>query len=57
MPHDEVQIGKNLRFIEQPVAIEDRQVKKLRRKHVPIVKVKWDAHRGPEYTWKVEYVM
>ena len=57
MPHEDVQIDKNLRFIEVPVAIEDRQVKKLRRKHVPIVKVKWDARRGPEYTWEVESVM
>ena len=39
------------------LSIEDRQVKKLRRKHVPIVKVKWDARRGPEYTWEVEATM
>ncbi|KAM0058195.1 putative nucleotidyltransferase, Ribonuclease H [Helianthus debilis subsp. tardiflorus] len=55
--HKDVQIDKSLRFVERPVSIEDRQIKKLRRKHVPIVKVKWDARRGPEYTWEVESTM
>ncbi|KAJ0854279.1 putative nucleotidyltransferase, Ribonuclease H [Helianthus annuus] len=57
IPHTDVHIDESLRFVEKPVSIEDRQVKKLRRKHVPIVKVKWDARRGPEFTWEVESTM
>ncbi|KAJ0431848.1 putative nucleotidyltransferase, Ribonuclease H [Helianthus annuus] len=57
IPHTDVHIDESLKFIEKPLSIEDRQVKKLRRKHVPIVKVKWDARRGPEYTWEVEATM
>ncbi|KAJ0743436.1 putative nucleotidyltransferase, Ribonuclease H [Helianthus annuus] len=57
MSHKDVQIDESLRFVERPISIEDRQVKKLQRKHVPIVKVKWDARRGPEYTWEVESTM
>ena len=57
IPHTDVHIEEILKFVEKPVSIEDRQVKKLRRKHVPIVKVKWDARRGPEYTSEVESIM
>ncbi|KAF5772018.1 hypothetical protein HanXRQr2_Chr13g0571881 [Helianthus annuus] len=55
--HTDVHIDKSLKFMEKLVSIEDRQVKKLRWKHVPIVKVKWDARRGPEYTWELESAM
>ena len=57
IPHTDVHIDESLKFVEQPVSIEDRQVKKLRRKYIPIVKVKWDARRGPEYMWEVESTM
>ena len=57
IPHTDIHIDESLKFVEKPLSIEDRQVKKLRRKHVPIVKVKWDARRGPEYTWEVESTM
>ncbi|KAJ0441898.1 putative nucleotidyltransferase, Ribonuclease H [Helianthus annuus] len=55
--HTDVHIDESLKFLEKPLSIEDRRVKKLRRKHVPIVKVKWDARRGPEFTWEVEATM
>ncbi|XP_021974346.1 uncharacterized protein LOC110869397 [Helianthus annuus] len=55
MRHHDVQIDENLSFIEKPISIEDRQVKKLRKKRIPIVKVKCDSRRGPEYTWEVNY--
>jgi hypothetical protein len=54
MPHQEVEIDEQLRFTERPVAIVDRQKKKLRKKKIPMVKVKWDSQRGPEYTWNLE---
>ncbi|GJS54200.1 hypothetical protein Tco_0627562 [Tanacetum coccineum] len=30
------------------------EVKQLRRSHVPIVKVRWNSRRGPEFTWERE---
>ncbi|KAF5802176.1 putative nucleotidyltransferase, Ribonuclease H [Helianthus annuus] len=57
IPHTDVHIDESLKFIEKPVSIEDRQVKKLRRKYVPIVKVKWECRRGPDYTWELESTM
>ncbi|GJZ70133.1 hypothetical protein Tco_0633683 [Tanacetum coccineum] len=32
----------------------DHEVKQLRRSHVPIVKVRWNSRRGPEFTWERE---
>ncbi|GJY30019.1 putative reverse transcriptase domain-containing protein [Tanacetum coccineum] len=40
--------------LEEPVEIMDREVKQLRRSRVPIVKVRWNSRRGPEFTWERE---
>ncbi|GKF60414.1 hypothetical protein Tco_0177200, partial [Tanacetum coccineum] len=32
----------------------DRKVKRLRKSHVPIVKVRWNSKRGLEFTWERE---
>ncbi|GJS30509.1 hypothetical protein Tco_0491129 [Tanacetum coccineum] len=32
----------------------DREVKRLRQSRVPIVKVRWNSRRGPEFTWERE---
>ncbi|GKF48195.1 hypothetical protein Tco_0141446 [Tanacetum coccineum] len=32
----------------------DREVKRLKQSRIPIVKVRWNSRRGPEYTWKRE---
>ncbi|GJS15468.1 reverse transcriptase domain-containing protein [Tanacetum coccineum] len=39
---------------EWPTEIMDREVKQLRRSRVPIVKVRWNSRRGPEFTWERE---
>ncbi|GJR13545.1 putative reverse transcriptase domain-containing protein [Tanacetum coccineum] len=41
-----------LYFVEEPVEIMDRKVKRLRQSHVPIVKVRWNSRRGPKFTWE-----
>ncbi|GJY50760.1 putative reverse transcriptase domain-containing protein [Tanacetum coccineum] len=38
----------------EPVKIMDHEVKQLRRSRVPIVKVRWNSRRGPEFTWERE---
>ncbi|GJX02210.1 hypothetical protein Tco_0186123 [Tanacetum coccineum] len=45
---------KLLNFVEEPVEIMDREVKQLRQSHIPIVKVRWNSKRGPEFTWERE---
>ncbi|GJX96361.1 putative reverse transcriptase domain-containing protein [Tanacetum coccineum] len=49
---DEIQIDDKLHFIEEPVDIMDREVKRLKQSHIPIVKVRWSSRRGPEFTWE-----
>ncbi|GJR81348.1 reverse transcriptase domain-containing protein [Tanacetum coccineum] len=39
-----------LNFVEEPVKIMDREVKQLRQSRIPIVKVRWNSKRGPEFT-------
>nr|GEU32759.1 putative reverse transcriptase domain-containing protein [Tanacetum cinerariifolium] len=51
---DEVKLDDKLHFIAEPVEIIDREVKKLKQIHIPIVKVHWNSRRGPEYTWERE---
>ena len=51
---DEVELQPNLSYEEVPVGIMDRQVRKLRTKEIPMVKVMW-RHRGrEEMTWETE---
>ncbi|GKD90297.1 hypothetical protein Tco_1365804 [Tanacetum coccineum] len=49
---DEIQIDDKLHFIEEPVDIMDREVKRLKQNCIPIVKVRWSLRRGPEFTWE-----
>ncbi|GJT08530.1 hypothetical protein Tco_0842992 [Tanacetum coccineum] len=51
---DEIKVDKTLRFVEEPVEIMDREIKRVKRSRIPIVKVRWDSKRGPEYTWERE---
>ncbi|GKC94562.1 putative reverse transcriptase domain-containing protein [Tanacetum coccineum] len=50
IPLEEIQLDDKLNFIDEPVEIMDREVKQLKRSRIPIVKVRWNARRGPEYT-------
>nr|GEV96131.1 retrotransposon protein, putative, Ty3-gypsy subclass [Tanacetum cinerariifolium] len=54
LPLDEVQLDDKLHFIEEPVEIMDREVKRLKQSRIPIVKVRWNSLRGPEFTWERE---
>ncbi|GJV63491.1 putative reverse transcriptase domain-containing protein [Tanacetum coccineum] len=50
----EIHIDEKLKFIEEPVEIMDHEVKRLKQSRIPIVKVRWNLRRGPEYTWERE---
>ncbi|GJU79526.1 putative reverse transcriptase domain-containing protein [Tanacetum coccineum] len=52
IPLDEIQIDDKLNFIKESVEIMDREVKRLKQSRIPIVKVRWNSRRGPEFTWE-----
>ncbi|GJS55348.1 putative reverse transcriptase domain-containing protein [Tanacetum coccineum] len=54
IPMNELQLDDKLNFAEEPVEIMDREVKQLRQSRIPIVKVRWNSKRGPEFTWERE---
>nr|GFB97876.1 putative reverse transcriptase domain-containing protein [Tanacetum cinerariifolium] len=54
IPLDGLHFDDRLQFMEEPVEIIDREVKQLRNSCVPIVKVRWNSRRGPEFTWERE---
>ncbi|GJZ68640.1 putative reverse transcriptase domain-containing protein [Tanacetum coccineum] len=54
VPLDEIHIDDKLRFVKEPVEIMDREVKRLKRSRIPIIKVQWNSRRGPEFTWERE---
>ncbi|GKA48433.1 putative reverse transcriptase domain-containing protein [Tanacetum coccineum] len=38
----------------KPLEIMERDVKKLKRRRIPLVKVRWNSRQGAEYTWERE---
>ncbi|GJU88413.1 putative reverse transcriptase domain-containing protein [Tanacetum coccineum] len=53
-PLDEIHIDDKLHFVEEPVDIMDREIKRLKQSHIPIIKVRWNSKKGPEFTWERE---
>nr|GEW87107.1 putative reverse transcriptase domain-containing protein [Tanacetum cinerariifolium] len=47
---DEIHTDDKICFVEEPVEIMDREVKRLKQSHIPIIKVQWNFRRGPEFT-------
>ncbi|GJU63230.1 putative reverse transcriptase domain-containing protein [Tanacetum coccineum] len=43
VPLEEIKIDENLRFVEEPIEIGERDVKKLKRRRIPLVKVHWNS--------------
>ncbi|GKA46048.1 putative reverse transcriptase domain-containing protein, partial [Tanacetum coccineum] len=50
----DIQLDDKLHMIEEPVEVVDREVKRLKQSRIPIVKVRWNWQRGPEFTWERE---
>nr|GEU65025.1 putative reverse transcriptase domain-containing protein [Tanacetum cinerariifolium] len=50
IPMKELKLDDKLNFVEEPVEITDREIKQLRQSRIPIIKVRWNSKRGPEYT-------
>nr|GEV84225.1 putative reverse transcriptase domain-containing protein [Tanacetum cinerariifolium] len=54
VPSNGLHVDDKLHFIEVPVEIMDREVKRLKRSHTQLVKVRWNSKQGPEFTWERE---
>ncbi|GJT48758.1 reverse transcriptase domain-containing protein [Tanacetum coccineum] len=50
VPLNEIKVDKTLSFLEEPLEIMDREVKTLKHSKIPIVKVRWNSKRIPEFT-------
>ena len=57
LPVQDVQVQADLSYDEEPKAILAREVKQLRNKQVPLVKVLWQHHCREEATWEPEETM
>ena len=57
LPVQEVQVQQDFSYDEEPKAILAREVKQLRNKQVPLVKVLWQHHDRDEATWELEATM
>ncbi|VFQ73765.1 unnamed protein product [Cuscuta campestris] len=57
LPEGAVTLDENLTYEEKPVQILAREVKELRNKRVPLVKVLWRNHAVEEATWETEESM
>nr|GFA90104.1 putative reverse transcriptase domain-containing protein [Tanacetum cinerariifolium] len=54
VPLDGLHFDDKLHFVEEPIEIVNRKVKWLKRSRIPLVKVRWNSKRGPEFTWERE---
>jgi len=57
IPRDDVQVRDNLTVETLPIRIEGREVKTLKDKEIPLVKVVWGGATGESLTWELESKM
>ncbi|GJT76419.1 putative reverse transcriptase domain-containing protein [Tanacetum coccineum] len=55
MPLEGIHVDDKLQFVEEPVEIMEREIKRLKRSRIPLVRVVcWNSRRGPEFTGNVK---
>ncbi|GJU59045.1 putative reverse transcriptase domain-containing protein [Tanacetum coccineum] len=54
MPLEGIHVDDKLQFVEEPVEIMEREIKRLKQSRIPLVKVRWNSRRGLEFTWERE---
>ncbi|GJZ02125.1 putative reverse transcriptase domain-containing protein [Tanacetum coccineum] len=52
VPLEEIKVYAKLNFVKEPIEILEREIKKLKISRIPIIKIKWNLKRGPEFTWE-----
>ncbi|GJZ99566.1 putative reverse transcriptase domain-containing protein [Tanacetum coccineum] len=50
VPLEVIHVDNKLQFVEEPIEIMEREIKRLKRSRIPLVKVCWNSRRGPEFT-------
>ncbi|GJW75099.1 hypothetical protein Tco_0134469, partial [Tanacetum coccineum] len=50
IPIKELRLIDKIIFVEEPVEIMDQEVMQLKQSRIPIIKVRWNSKRGPEFT-------
>ena len=54
LPLHELKVDSAKRLVEEPIEILDTKTKKLRKKIIKLVLVKWKSNLGPNMTWETE---
>nr|GEV23577.1 reverse transcriptase domain-containing protein [Tanacetum cinerariifolium] len=54
IPLEGIHVDDKLQFAEEPVESMEREIKRLKRSRIPLVKVRWNSRRGLEFTWERE---
>ena len=54
IPVKEIRVDERSNFVEEPIEIVDREIKRLKRSRIPLVKVHWNSRHGPEFMWERE---
>ena len=57
LPLQDVQVQSDFPYDEEPKAILTREIKQLRNKKVPLVKVLWQHYGREEATWELKSTM
>ncbi|GKC48043.1 hypothetical protein Tco_1065765, partial [Tanacetum coccineum] len=51
---EELCVDDKLHLVEEPIEVMDHKIKQFKRSRIPIIKVRWNSKRGPEFTWERE---
>nr|GFA85891.1 putative reverse transcriptase domain-containing protein [Tanacetum cinerariifolium] len=51
---DGLHFDDKIHFVKEPVEIVYCEVKRLKQNRIPLVKVRWNSKRGPEFSWERE---
>ncbi|GJR60621.1 hypothetical protein Tco_1502783 [Tanacetum coccineum] len=54
VPLDGLHLDDSFNMLNEPLEIVGREVKRLKQSWIPLVKVRWNSKRGPEFTWERE---
>ncbi|GJT80828.1 putative reverse transcriptase domain-containing protein [Tanacetum coccineum] len=54
IPLEGIHVDDKHQFVEEPIEIIEREIKRLKRSRIPLVKVYWNSRRSSEFTWERE---
>ncbi|GER51815.1 polyprotein [Striga asiatica] len=54
LQHNEIQLQPDLTYEEQPVALLDRKVLRLRKRDIPLIRIRRNRHGDSDATWERE---